>query len=550
MASTSRRLDVAAVGASARREVVLELGAPFRDEPDRLLHGRAHRQLLDHLTDVADEAGCPSETAVVVRAVASPRALRVRVGGRLRPYPPSSLRRLWLLFAPQDRRDAPMDAPDQANGWLAAVSAEVASPADPLVRTICSGAIEAITGDLSWLVGEPTGGEEPREAGLRRALLGLGLGVGSEALAAARSSRVAGLDEDDLVELVADQLRPARIEVRANPETWSGILSSPGARGEDVTGPVREALLTQFGLRLPPIALVANPTMAPGLLTVRINDLTGALLPAVPSGHAVALGSADALRQRGLDARPVLHPISDVPLSLARVTQSRAAVLAGPSWTGPAFTALQVYAEVVRRMPWLVGTAATARELLLLADASGFEGAPDLVASVLAQRSCGAVTRLLRGLLEERCPITNLRGILQLVHEAETGDEAELLAHVRRGLGAQLSHRASNGTGVLQARSLDPDVERWIGGAFAGLGPGDGDPPTAEEAAEAVRDAVWDAVGAAEPFTLVTSDSCRRPVWTLLAGELPGLHVLAESEVQGVVVRRGPRVRMSGGPKR
>jgi type III secretion protein V len=275
----------------------------------------------------------------------------------------------------------------------------------------------------------------------------------------------------------------------------------------------------------------------------------GELLVDAPLGQMEALG---------LRGGPAMNP-ADGRLCTIVAEQDRPAVAGAGlvSWTAAEWLALFVAGEIRRMANRHLDIVEVEYKLAQLDEFS-----PDLVQATLQRYSPADLTVVLRALLSEGLSIRDLPLLLGLllqydtipvdanttvvlddrlpVAEASTGQPAEeqarYLAFVRQGLKRYLSYHYAKDLVGLAVFRLEPEFEATARAANANAALFD------EAEQEAVRDAVWAAIGD-EPRrkrtpVLVRGPTTRMAVRRLLAPELPDLPIVAQEELlPGIAIR-------------
>ena len=164
------------------------------------------------------------------------------------------------------------------------------------------------------------------------------------------------------------------------------------------------------------------------------------------------------------------------------------------------------------------------------------ETAPAL-ASALSPKllPVAVVAQLLARLLEEGIPIRDLRSIAEalVAVAAKSQDPAELAELIRPALGAGLVQALAGVKGALAAVAIDPGLEQLLVQAVR-ANPGAAhpfDPALVTRVAEAVGAATAGLIAGNRRFAIVTVPAIRRALWQLLRARLPGVPVLAFSDI-------------------
>ncbi|WP_230414094.1 FHIPEP family type III secretion protein [Collimonas silvisoli] len=159
---------------------------------------------------------------------------------------------------------------------------------------------------------------------------------------------------------------------------------------------------------------------------------------------------------------------------------------------------------------------------------------PGLVAEVQKVSTVPKIAEVFRRLLEEHVPIRNIRAILESLAAwgAKEKDVLMLTEYVRGDLGRFIAHRATAGTGKMQAIVLDADVEQTIrqaikptpAGNFLTLEP---------QQIDALLESVQSAVGSepAAGVAVVTAMDIRRYFRRMIEQGFPALQVYSFQEL-------------------
>jgi flagellar biosynthesis protein FlhA len=158
---------------------------------------------------------------------------------------------------------------------------------------------------------------------------------------------------------------------------------------------------------------------------------------------------------------------------------------------------------------------------------------PKLVESLVPKSlALNVVLKVLQNLLVEEVPVRDMRTIAEtLVQQAARGEDADALtAAVRVALGRGIVQSIAAGSGELPLMALDPALEQLLHKAAAGGGAAL-EPGLAERLQQSVRDAVSRCETNGDPAILVVSPEIRAWLARWLRPGVPGLHVLAFTEI-------------------
>jgi hypothetical protein len=580
-------------GSELRVPVEIELGAGCAP-----LAGvdRVHlfeEDLAGELDELMLLRAIPGRAAVSTRAVAAERAVRVRVHGRLQPYAPDLLLRLWLALAPAELQ--PLVGETGGTGrfpdaWFGEYVSDLLAEGDrsdptlafELIERLARQVVSARPGCLLELSqadaylerGEgprPSEGEPDRGELLHvlRSLTDLAVAVRDRSLVlGALAERAAATPVEDVVEELFVRLRPPRIELRAHPAYLRPIVAGDpleqplSVYAERVDQTFRDGLrtlerelLVELGLRLPDLECVPRRSLPAGMIVVRINDRSGPPTMGVSPEEVLVRAPVDVLSAANIGARPAANPAIDGQLSVAASAEREQLERLGLAWWAfPEVLRLTLAGEIRRRAHLLLDMEQVEYQLGQLEEVF-----PGLVEAALTRISLGDLTRILRGLLREGVSIRDLKTILErlvqydsvpadphrylvlderlpLADRSSHGDWRHRLEFVRSGLTYQLSERYARGRDSVDVYRVNPRLERLATGEREQGGSDHGRGGLDEELEEAARDALWAQAarfaGAPRPPLVYTTNGARAAVRDLLAPEFPDLPVVSAAELR------------------
>ncbi|MBN1240828.1 MAG: flagellar biosynthesis protein FlhA [Gammaproteobacteria bacterium] len=159
---------------------------------------------------------------------------------------------------------------------------------------------------------------------------------------------------------------------------------------------------------------------------------------------------------------------------------------------------------------------------------------PKLVESLVPKSlQLNVVLRVLQNLLVEEVPVRDMRTIAEtLVQHAGRGEDPDALtAAVRVALGRGIVQSIAGNTEELPLMALDPALEQLLQKSTGGGAGGPIEPGLAERLQQSVRDAVSRCETDGDPAILVVSPGIRAWLARWLRPGIPGLHVLAFTEI-------------------
>jgi flagellar biosynthesis protein FlhA len=164
------------------------------------------------------------------------------------------------------------------------------------------------------------------------------------------------------------------------------------------------------------------------------------------------------------------------------------------------------------------------------------KSAPKLVEDLVPRVvPLAVIVRVLQGLLAERIPIRNVRGIIETIADnaPRTQDPAVLLSQVRIALGRQIVQDLVGLQDELPVVTLEPDLEQLLSSSVAGgnaAAPGL-EPGLAERLQRRLAEVAQQQETAGEPAVLLVAPALRPTLSRFLRPGVPALHVLAWNEI-------------------
>ncbi|MEV6304794.1 FHIPEP family type III secretion protein [Actinoplanes sp. NPDC051861] len=400
-------------------------------------------------------------------------------------------------------------------------------PAESLAN-LC---VEAVRRQPGVLVGLPQaqayaedlGGERPDPDWLRQVLAGvldLRVSVSRRSLVAEILGE-AGPDPTTAREALVARLRPETLDIQLAPDYLRELFTRDlvPVAGQGLFARLRDIMFEELGMRLPPFRLVPAAHLGPCRIAFKINDLAGHPVLGLSPGTVLLSEPAGQVHALGFDATPARNPATSQEACVVAEDVSRANDLDGV--TPLTYLVLELAAVLRRHADCLIDVTGTGRLLDLLEYLY-----PALRAAV--PQSPAEVTSILRGLVAEGVPISNLRRITGRLVDA--GDEflaevpvaGRLPEFVRLGMRRELARSNSWQPGTAAVYALDPQIETSLS-ASAGS--------DLDRAADAVLDLLSHSIDANWTQVLLTSPEVRPRLARLLRAELPHLRVLSYDEV-------------------
>lgn len=297
---------------------------------------------------------------------------------------------------------------------------------------------------------------------------------------------------------------------------------------------IRTQLGMELGLPVPPVRIRDDAALPPHSYVVRLR------------GAAIGEGSLEPERLLAIAASSEPRQSLD-PLPGPRVTEPAFGLPAW--WIGPAeralaeargYTVVEPEVALATHLSELIARHAaevlSRQDVQVLLDdlrhvnpAGVNELVPDLA-------SVGQLHQVLRGLLAEGVPITDLGAIVEALADGlrATPDLSEATEHVRAALGRAICERHRGEDGMLAVYLLDPEVEGRIAEAIVDTPQGPLcllDPADLQELLRGTQRAIEEMAARGYAPALLTAPPIRRHVRALLERSFPELAVLSHAEV-------------------
>ena len=289
---------------------------------------------------------------------------------------------------------------------------------------------------------------------------------------------------------------------------------------------VRKKLTQELGFLVPPVHVRDNLELQPGAYRITLHGVplaTGQVYPdrelALNPGRVFGVVEGIPTRDPtyGLDALWIEKNVRE-----HAQTQGYTVVDAGT------VIATHISQVIKDNAPELLGHDEAQALLNGLA-----KSAPKLVEDLVPKSLALSVfVKVLQGLLAERIPLRNLRGIAEALseHAPRSQDPVALISVVRVALGRQIVQEINGMEPELPVLTLAPQLERVLqdslqsGGAVL-------EPGLAERMHKSLTDSVMQRESSGEPSVLLVPSSLRPLLSKFTRQTIPGLHVLAYNEV-------------------
>jgi hypothetical protein len=520
-----------------------------------LLADVGHERLGGALTSALDgelvRLGLPRKALVEVRPSEAARSLRFSVAGRVRPYPPQVLTRVWRAYAPPHHWQAPLENdhggqvfPDR---WLADALRKM--NADERTQTIDGLApavmLEAIREAPSCLLDDevvadylvPAAAKDLRAvAGLAdvlRYLVDLGVSLADPVSVASTlaGGTEQGLDGDLLAEHGYPALRNSEIQVLAHPDYLGSLLGrhveEPVCASDETLDPswrqalkyADEWLYSALGQPLPDLWLVPAQHLEGGAIEVVVFGTPSLRVRSFMNPLELAVLAPVRALPKGTTARREIDPASGFEIALVLESD----LPPGAVGLDPAHCLLAIAAwELFRRRQCLLSIEDLHRSLASLA--TYFPAITAAASNSIDPADLIGALRLLRA---ERHSLQDLRGILTAmldVFPPRGPGAAQRYADAALATLQQLTLDEHARQGELLAIRLEPRLEARLAEGHA----------LSDAEMEHVREAAWSRLatpsGQGSPAFLATR-LARRPLLDILAQEFAQMPVFGDDMV-------------------
>jgi FHIPEP family len=470
------------------------------------------------ISRVADSLAVPCRPRVTLQR-GSPSLLderwpvRLRVGGARCGYPADVFGRVSSveLGVPLPIRSEPVATPASVSDrpeFLAALCREIVKidPRPLLGRGQTEALAAALTGETS----------ADAVADVLATLLAVGIAlpppdVVADALRRGEPTVVAE-------ELVKDGSADA-VEIHVTRD-YLEQLTQRDEKDADSMAYLREAMLSELGIPLPPFRFVPTTEVPDRCFALKLNDVV--MTPWLGLRPDQFLVNSAPERVGGTAAANPATSTENSVVDASRLGEFE-------QWGFTYWDLFEYVALCVAATTRLVGARLVNTHVL---DVRAYETemyVPALVSAALdSDRSRAEVTRLLRSLVAEGISISNVKLIFEAVveyrvHSDSPGDEEGLLAYVRARLKRQVKRKVAGDSDSVVAYLVDKEIE-----ALLDLDGGD-------EAVERVLSAVWSEIRLLPPTTVVpallTSADVRPVLRRCISGDLPAMVVISEDEL-------------------
>lgn len=289
---------------------------------------------------------------------------------------------------------------------------------------------------------------------------------------------------------------------------------------------VRKKLTQELGFLVPPVHIRDNLELQPGAYRITLH------------GVPLAAGQVYPDREMALNPGRVFGTVEGIPtrdpafgldaLWIEKTSREHAQTLGYTVVDCGTVVATHISHVIKEHAPELLGHD-EAQALLNGLTKSAPKLVEDLVPKTL---SLSVFVRVLQGLLAEHIPLRNLRGIAEALSECapRSQDPVVLIGAVRIALGRQIIQEINGMEAELPVLTLAPQLERVLqdslqsGGSVL-------EPGLAERMHKSLSDSVSKQESSGQPAVLLVPGPLRPLLSKFTRQTIPGLHVLAYSEV-------------------
>ena len=361
----------------------------------------------------------------------------------------------------------------------------------------------------------------------------------------------AGKDSEELAELLIERLRSRSISLLAHPDYRQELP----ANFDEVSQRLRDSVFSTLGVRVPPINLVADESIPPGMVAVRIHHVTLAPQIGLRKAELFAAASAESLQQgMKLTASPAPHPLTAAPGAVvANDAAGRLAAGGIATWDPISYALLCVEQQLRWHAGALISVEGVEADLAAL-----HVHFPELVLAALERVPITCMVQLFRALVAEQTSIRNSRTILQsvatfdtvvldgqsrialddrlvlhpqLASHASANDVNDIVAFVRIGLKLQIEAQSRRGSKTLQVLQVDQAMEDSLLELVVELARGGEAALVAAPIRKYLVERMATAWTRPGPPVVLTTVTVRRAFRTLVGDEFPDATVIAYEEL-------------------
>jgi type III secretory pathway component EscV len=293
---------------------------------------------------------------------------------------------------------------------------------------------------------------------------------------------------------------------------------------------LRDSLLVELGLPLPPFHLRPDSSLRPGGFAFRVNAVRSAPQIGLSAGMILVNETVEHLALLNIDAEPTLIPATYRAGALVVHEHKASLEAAGFTTWDPFGFFMLSFATAVRRRAHALMT----RDVAAIMLSELGRAFPVLEHAAAIHALVDVLTSVLRDLLLDGVPVRNLRRILELLLRYESlGNEAprtDRITFVRWGLADVIASKAARGTATVIAYLLDPEIEDTVARLDVTASTDYASPLLCRLSAALRAELSQLAPGAQSP-ALLTRDELRSSIRALLRHEFPEITVLGYGDL-------------------
>ncbi len=299
---------------------------------------------------------------------------------------------------------------------------------------------------------------------------------------------------------------------------------------------IREQVAADLGLLVPPVRIRDDVSLPPHSYVIRLRGAAIARGTLEPAALMAIAGTSAAGERDGLDPLPgraCTEPAFGLPAWWIDPAQRTLAEARGYTVVEPEVVLATHLSELIgRHAAELLGR----QDVQTMLDDLRHVNPAAVNELIPEMASVGQLHQVLRGLLDEGVPISDLSTIVEALADGLriSPDLAEAAEHVRAALGRVICERFRDADGVLSVYVLDPELEARLAEAVVDTPQGPmclPDPADLRTLLEGARRASEEMAAHGHTPVLLTSAPIRRHARALTSRTFPELTLLSHAEV-------------------
>ncbi|MBI9044034.1 MAG: flagellar biosynthesis protein FlhA [Anaerolineaceae bacterium] len=293
---------------------------------------------------------------------------------------------------------------------------------------------------------------------------------------------------------------------------------------------IRKQMLTELGFVVPVVRIRDNLRLSPQGYRIKIRG------EEISSGELILdrfLGIPGGEMDDSITGIPTTEPAFGMPALWISEAEKGRAELVGYTVVSPLAVMSTHLTEIIRGHAASLVSRQMVQEMLDTLRAKTPAAVDGIVPEML---SLGGLQDILRNMLEERVPIRDLAGILEVLakHAQVTKDPGILAEAVRQNLSLTISNTYRDQNGYIHVFTLSPQLETVLRGSLASGEGGFGfqiDPKTAQSIIRAIGERMEQMAGLGHIPVLLCPRELRMAMRYLVRPTFPNLVILAFSEI-------------------